>query len=219
MLEDMSSFTPAAGRFAPTFIYDPLITLTRERLWRTIAVAHLAPRRGDVIVDVGCGTGSLAVLIGRIQPQARVIGVDPDAAVLAIAARKADAVGVQVDWRTAMGDDLGAVVSAESADAMVSSLVLHQCPMPTKQAIIAAMFAALRPGGRLVIADYGWQRTWLMRTAFRIVQLADGKTDTQPNADAILPDLLSEANFQDMREADVVSTISGSISIYVASKK
>ncbi|WP_240274275.1 class I SAM-dependent methyltransferase [Mycobacterium ulcerans] len=219
MLEDMSSFTPAAGRFAPTFIYDPLITLTRERLWRTIAVAHLAPRRGDVIVDVGCGTGSLAVLIGRIQPQARVIGVDPDAAVLAIAARKADAVGVQVDWRTAMGDDLGAVVSAESADAMVSSLVLHQCPMPTKQAIIAAMFAALRPGGRLVIADYGWQRTWLMRTAFRIVQLADGKTDTQPNADGILPDLLSEANFQDMREADVVSTISGSISIYVASKK
>ncbi|AGC61022.1 methyltransferase [Mycobacterium liflandii 128FXT] len=219
MLEDMSSFTPAAGRFAPTFIYDPLITLTRERLWRTIAVAHLAPRRGDVIVDVGCGTGSLAVLIGRIQPQARVIGVDPDAAVLAIVARKADAVGVQVDWRTAMGDDLGAVVSAESADAMVSSLVLHQCPMPTKQAIIAAMFAALRPGGRLVIADYGWQRTWLMRTAFRIVQLADGKTDTQPNADGILPDLLSEANFQDMREADVVSTISGSISIYVASKK
>lgn len=215
----MSSFTPAAGRFAPTFIYDPLIALTRERLWRTIAVAHLAPRPGDVIVDVGCGTGSLAVLIGRVQPQARIIGVDPDTAVLAIAARKADAVGVEVDWRTAMGDDLSAAVSAESVDAVVSSLVLHQCPMPTKQAIIAAMFAALRPGGRLVIADYGHQRSWLMRAAFSIVQLADGKTDTQPNADGILPDLLSDANFQDVREADVVSTISGSISIYVASKE
>lgn len=159
------------------------------------------------------------MLIGRIQPQARIIGVDPDSAVLAIAACKADAAGVDVDWRTAMGDDLGAAVPAESVDAVVSSLVLHQCPMSTKQAIIAAMFAALRPGGRLVIADYGRQRSWLMRTAFSIAQLADGKTDTQPNADGILPDLLSEASFQDVREADAVSTISGSISIYVACKK
>lgn len=215
----MTAFTPAAGRFAPTFVYDPLIALTRERLWRTIVVAHLGIRPGDVIVDVGCGTGSLAILIGRIQPQAHIIGIDPDPPVLDIAARKAGAAGVAVDWRTAMGDNLGAVVDPESVDGVVSSLVLHQCPLPAKRAIIAAMFAVLRPGGRLILADYGWQRTWLMRNAFRIVQLADGTADTQPNADGILPDLLSDAGFGDVREADVVSTISGSISIYVASRE
>lgn len=57
---------------------------------------------------------------------------------LAIAARKADVVGVAVDWRTAMGDDLGAAVSAQTIDAIVSSLVLHQCPTPTGSPVTVA---------------------------------------------------------------------------------
>ncbi|MFF4452186.1 class I SAM-dependent methyltransferase [Streptomyces goshikiensis] len=48
---------------------------------------HVAPRPDDVIVDVGCGTGSLALLLPRVEPRARVIGVDPDREVLAMALR------------------------------------------------------------------------------------------------------------------------------------
>lgn len=87
-----------------------------------------------------------------------------------------------------------------------------------KRAILASMHEALRPDGKLVIADYGWQRTALMRTAFRVVQLADGKQDTQPNADGAIPELMSEAGFHGVGEAEVVSTITGSISVYVARK-
>jgi len=75
-----------------------------------------------------------------------------------------------VQWHLGMGDELLDVVRAGSADTVVSSLVLHQCPMQTKRAIFASMFAVLRSGGRLVIADYGRQRSTLMRLAFRIVQ-------------------------------------------------
>lgn len=53
-------FTPAMGRFAPTRFYDPVVALTRERLWRALAAMYVAPRPDDVIADVGCGTGSLA---------------------------------------------------------------------------------------------------------------------------------------------------------------
>ena len=70
-----------------------------------------------------------------------------------------------------------------------------------------------------MIADFGLQRTRLMRLAFRIVQLADGKQDTQPNADGVLPELLSESGFSEVREAEVVPTVSGSISVYVARKE
>ncbi|MFI6540404.1 class I SAM-dependent methyltransferase [Nonomuraea sp. NPDC050547] len=210
------AFTPALGRFAPTRLYDAVAALTRERLWRGLLAMHAAPRPGDVIVDVGCGTGSLALLLNRVEPRARLIGVDPDPDVLALARRKAAAAGAELEWRAGMGDALTEIVEVGSASTAVSSLVLHQCPVAMKRAVLASMFAVLRPGGRLVLADYGLQRSALMRTAFRVVQLADGRADTQPNADGILPALMADAGFGDVREAEVVSTITGSISVYVA---
>jgi hypothetical protein len=88
-----------------------------------------------------------------------------------------------------------------------------------KRAILASIREVLKPGGKLVIADFGLQRTALMRMAFRIVQFADGKDDTQPNADGMLPKLLSDCGFSGIRETEVVPTVSGSISIYVALKE
>lgn len=205
------TFTPAAGRFAPTGVYDFVISLTRERLWRGLLAMHTVPRPGDVIVDVGCGTGSQAALLHRTEPGATVIGVDPDPEVLAVAARKSG--GPQ--WRRGMGDELAGLLGEGTATTIVSSLVLHQCPVPMKRAILAAMHAVLRPGGKVVIADFGRQRTALMKLAFCVVQLADGRRDTQPNADGILPRLMVEAGFVDVREAEVVPTVNGSISIYV----
>ncbi|MFD7455418.1 class I SAM-dependent methyltransferase [Kitasatospora sp. NPDC059827] len=216
------AFTPAAGRLAPLRLYDPIVSLTRERLWRSLLAMHAAPRPEDVIVDVGCGTGSLALLLNRVEPRARVIGVDPDPGTLELARRKAAATGPNTGpgsapkWLTGMGDAVADLVGTGAADTVVSSLVLHQCPVPMKRAVLASMHAALRPGGKLVIADYGRQRTPAMRLAFRIVQLADGKEDTQPNADGILPRLIAEAGFHGVREAETVATVTGSMSIYVA---
>lgn len=220
------AFTPALGRFAPARfvdarLFDTVVAMTRERLWRGLTVMHLAPRADEQILDVGCGTGSLALLAARVQPQAKIVGLDPDPKILAVAQRKAAASGSagRVRWLTGMGDTLVESVGAESTDAVMSSLVLHQCPLAVKRAILASMFAVLRPGGRLVIADYGLQRTALMRLAFRFVQFADGKTDTQPNADGVLPELISAAGFVDVREAEVIPTITGSMSIYVGRKR
>lgn len=210
------TFTPALGRLAPARFFDYVVAMTRERLWRGLTVMHLAPRPGDTILDVGCGTGSLALLAARVEPQAAITGLDPDPEILAVARGK-DAEG-RVRWLTGLGDALVDSVGAESMDAVTSSLVLHQCPLAVKRAILASMFAVLRPGGRLVIADYGLQRTKLMRFAFRFVQFADGKTDTQPNADGIVPELISAVGFIDVGEAEVIPTVTGSLSIYVARK-
>ncbi|MCX5379456.1 class I SAM-dependent methyltransferase [Streptomyces sp. NBC_00091] len=210
------AFTPALGRFAPVRFYDPVIALTRERLWRSLAVAYVAPRPGETIVDVGCGTGSLAVLLSRIEPLAHITGIDPDPGVLAAARRKAGAAGVEPRWLTGLGDGLTELLGAGTADTVVSSLVLHQCPLAVKRAVLASMAEVLRPEGRLVLVDYGLQRTRRMRLAFRSVQLADGREDTQPNADGVLPGLIREAGFREVREAEVVPTVTGSISVYVA---
>jgi hypothetical protein len=129
-------------------------------------------------------------------------------------ARRKDAGAVE--WQAGMGDAVDRIAGAGSASTAVSSLVLHQCPVPVKRAVLASMHTVLRPGGKLVITDYGLQRTRSMRLAFRTVQLADGKQDTQPNADGLLPELIAGAGFHDVREAEVVPTVTGSISVYVA---
>ncbi|MFG2488513.1 class I SAM-dependent methyltransferase [Streptomyces virginiae] len=95
------TFTPAAGRFAPTSLYDPVAALIRERLWRGLPAMHVAPRPAEVIVDVGCGTGSQALLLHRIEPAARIIGIDPDPRILAVARRKARVAGASIDWARA----------------------------------------------------------------------------------------------------------------------
>lgn len=208
------TYTPALGRLAPVRFYDRVVALTRERLWRALTVAYVAPRAGATIADVGCGTGTLACALARVEPQARIVGVDPDPAVLAVARRRSAA----VRWETGTGDTLAGLLGPGSADVVVSSLVLHQCPLAMKQAILAAAHQVLRPGGRLVIADYGQQRTRAMRLAFRLVQIADGTADTRLNADGGLPRLITAAGFTGVRETEVVPTVTGSISIYVAGR-
>lgn len=70
------TFTPAAGRFLPTSAYDRPGAFTRsalqQRCWRRL---HPAP--GERILDVGCGTGSLAILIKQAAPDTMVVGLDP----------------------------------------------------------------------------------------------------------------------------------------------
>ncbi len=213
------SFTPAAGDPKYTKYYDTVIALlTREDRWRSAVIARLELTPDDVVVDVGCGTASLAIRIKQQQPGARVIGVDPDPQVLAIARAKVRRAGVQVEFVEGMGDRAVELLGPGLATKVVSSLVLHQCPVPMKKAMIANMFTLLRPGGELVIADYGLQRDALMRLGFRIVQFVDGKRDTQPNADGILPGLIEPAGFADVAEVSVIRTGTGSISLYRATR-
>lgn len=117
-----------------------------------------------------------------------------------------------------MGDELDGIDALRQCDKIVSSLVLHQCPMAVKEAIAAQMFRLLRPGGTLFIADYGEQRSLLMRMLFRQIQLLDGFEYTEPNAKGCVPVILKAAGFEAVEEMRVIPTPTGSISIYGAKR-
>lgn len=209
-------FVPALGRPELTRLYDHAVALmTRERRWRTALLRLVAPSPGETILDIGCGTGSFAIMLKRQCSAGRVIGVDPDPAVLEIARTKAIKAGVAIDWTQAMGDEM-ARTGIEPVDKVVSSLVFHQCPLAMKRAILAAMYDILRPGGALFVADYGEQRSRTMRFLFRQIQRLDGFENTQPNADGVLPDLFAAAGFGRVVERQAIPTPTGSISIYSA---
>lgn len=212
-----STFTPALGRPEWSGFYDLAIALlTREMTWRRALVSQLAPSNDDVILDVGCGTGSLAVLIALAAPGSRVTGLDPDAAILERARAKAANRGAAIAFVEGFAED--ADRAGGPFDKVTSSLVFHQVPMEGKRAGFAAIWRALKPGGVLHVADYGLQRTPLMRRLFRQVQRLDGFENTEPNARGVLPELMSEAGFVDVEERQVIPTLTGSISLYLARK-
>ncbi|MCC5980028.1 MAG: class I SAM-dependent methyltransferase [Salinarimonas sp.] len=212
-------YTPALGLRFLTPLYDTAIAaFTREGAWRPRLAGEIAPQAGMRVVDIGCGTGTLTRALKRAAPGAKVIGVDPDAQVLARARSLAAADGLEVDYFEGFFDD-AFVATHGPFTAITSSLVLHQVPLSGKAAILRTAFAALAPGGRLHVADYGVQSSGLMRFLFRnTVQRIDGFEDTKHNARGILPELMREAGFDPVEETARVATPSGAITIFRAVK-
>lgn len=211
------SYVPALGDHRWSPFYDATIALmTCERTWRRAFVKQIAPEPRDVILDLGCGTGSLAILLKQTCPGASIYGIDPDPDILTRAEAKARNADVLIHLSRGFAQDAAAISADVRPNKIISSLVLHQMPLSAKRQAILNAFAGLRSEGELHIADYGRQTSPLMRLAFRQVQTLDGFDNTQPNADGILPELMTEAGFADVKENVTIPTPTGSISLYSA---
>lgn len=152
------------------------------------------------------------------EPECIFRGIDPDEVAVEIARQKGALTGSTATFE--IGSFSGCPAGeSERADKIVCSLVLHQVPLPEKRRLLRSMLEWLKPGGQLFVADYGAQQSLAMRTVFRLtVQLLDGKTDTQPNADGILPVLIEEAGFRDVIMLDAIDTPTGRIELITARK-
>jgi ubiquinone/menaquinone biosynthesis C-methylase UbiE len=148
-------YLPAAGKHWLLPLYDPLLALlTRERTWRGAIVSSLGLKPGDIVADVGCGTGTLAVMAKQAEPRAEFIGIDPDPNALARAARKAKRHGFEIAFRQGFGDETAKIAGAGRLTKVVSSMALHHMPHDEQARTIASMRDALVPGGAIRIADF-----------------------------------------------------------------
>jgi len=178
--------------------------------WRSLLLEQVAPRHGENILDLGCGTGTFAIMLKLRSPGVRILGVDPDLGVLQIARKKARRAGVEIEWRQGVASDLAGLPG--KFDKAVSSLVFHQVTQREKEDGSAAMAASVRSGCEVHIADYAQQRGY-MRQLFRIVQRLDGYENTQANADGALERNFGQYGAPTRAEA-VVATPTGAISLF-----
>lgn len=210
-------YVPAAGRAAFTRAYDAVMALTmRESRWRpalTGSVLSGLPESG-VVVDVGAGTGTLAIALAAARPDSEVVAFDGDPAVQSLATRKPGA--ERVAWRSGLAGELP--LDDASADRVVMSLLLHHLAPESKRDALQDARRVLRPGGRLHIADWGRPHGPGMRTVFSVLQLIDGREGTQDHAAGRLPAFVAEAGFEDVQTHDRLRTAWGSLELMRAQR-
>ncbi|MCY1057681.1 class I SAM-dependent methyltransferase [Nannocystis sp. SCPEA4] len=206
-------FIPALGHAWLTRFYDPVLRWTmREATFKARLVAQADVRPGHRVLDLGCGTATLTILVKRSQPDAEVVGLDGDPEVLRRAAAKIAAAGVDIALSRGWSDRLPH--EACCFDRVVTSLLLHHLSAEAKRRTLAEVHRVLRPGGQIHIADWGQAQDFVMRGAFLAIQLLDGFATTTDNIRGRLPAMLRDAGFAEVQETARLRTIFGTLSLY-----
>jgi len=135
------------------WLFDPILfhgKLRQLRL-RTVALARIQP--GEKVLDVGCGTGTLAIEAqGRVGAMGRVVGIDPGAQQIARARSKAARQKLPIDFQTGVIEHLA--FADQEFDVVLSTIMMHHLPDVIKRQGLMEIARVLKPGGRLVIADF-----------------------------------------------------------------
>lgn len=173
--------------------------------------AHI--QSGQTVLDMGCGTGTLTLMIKQTQPNATVYGLDIDLQILDIAQKKADQAGKHIDLQQSTATCLPYL--NESFDHLFASLVLHHLTRQDKQLAIKEAFRVLKAGGIFHVADFGkphdtamWLISWLTRWF----------EEVHDNILGLLPIFMAEAGFQSVEETARYRTALSTIALYRACK-
>jgi ubiquinone/menaquinone biosynthesis C-methylase UbiE len=130
-----------------------LLTFGRERAFRERLLAPARLKMGESVLDVGCGTGSLALVAKRIVgSRGEVHAVDPSPEMIARANHKARKARLVVQFKTGVAESLN--YPNERFDVVLSTVMLHHLPKAIRQQAVREMRRVLKPNGRLVAVDF-----------------------------------------------------------------
>ena len=205
----MANFLPALAFPSLTPLYDPLIRLTMpEEAFKNRVLDLAGVAEGTSVLEVGCGTGTLAIMAARRG--ARVTAVDADETILAIAKKKATGLDIHFVHGLAQEADL----PPASFDAAVSSLFFHHLSTENKLTVLRTLATSLRPGAKLCVADWGKPQDTAMAALIGAVRLLDGPT-VDDNREGRLPALVAEAGFREVTVVAEQRTLFGTLAFVV----
>ncbi len=203
-----AGYVPAASYDWLLPLYDPVLRwLMREDAFKTRLVREAAVEAGHRVLDLGCGTATLTLLVERLHPRARVHGLDGDPEVLATARRKLAAAHSRVSLVQAFASPLP--FADRSFDRVVSSLVLHHLTREEKLGALGEVLRVLRPGGSLHVVDFGRPASRLGRQLTALFQRGERLRD---NLEGRLPELLERAGFSRVEDRGRLAVPVGSLS-------
>ena len=216
-MREKDGYVPALRYRWLTKFYDPIIAVTtREKTFKNklIEIVDIGP--GDKVLDIGCGTGTLAIRTKMVEPDANITGIDGDPEVLELAKRKARDENLEIGFDQGLSFSLP--YQDDHFDRCLSSLFFHHLTIENKLITFREIYRVLKTGGQCHIADWGKPANPLMRLLFYQIQLLDGFTTTRDNVEGRIPSLMQAAHFSDVREVAQFSTMFGTMTLYNACK-
>jgi ubiquinone/menaquinone biosynthesis C-methylase UbiE len=152
MSDQQRTYLPAAGQDWLLPFYDPLVRLLGADAARRTLLDQAILCSGHRVLDIGCGTGTLALLIKRLHPDVKVVGVDPDPKALARAKRKAERSAVSVQFDQGFSNELP--YPEESFDRIFSTFMFHHLMEDQKEKTLCEVCRILKSGGTFHLLDF-----------------------------------------------------------------
>lgn len=145
-----------------------LLTLGRENTLRRQMIQQAAINKGETVLDVGCGTGTLTLLAKtETGNRGQVCGIDASPEMIAVACQKALQQQQSVDFQTGV---IEALPFADGTfDVVLSSLMFHHLPPALKQRGLIEIYRVLKPGGRLLVVDMSRPTTRMQRLSMMVL--------------------------------------------------
>jgi ubiquinone/menaquinone biosynthesis C-methylase UbiE len=212
MAETGRTYLPAAGYHWSLALYDPLVKLLGGDAARAMLLEQAAVRPGQRVLDIGCGTGSLLVLIKRKHPDVEVAGLDPDPRALARARRKGQRAELSFRLDQGFADELP--YSDSAFDRVFSSFMFHHLESTEKMTTLREVCRVLKPGARFHLMDFVRADSV---SAGRVARWLHSSPRLKDNSDERILGLMREAGLSDPKRVAGRTLLAGDIAYYQAS--
>jgi demethylmenaquinone methyltransferase / 2-methoxy-6-polyprenyl-1,4-benzoquinol methylase len=143
-----------------------ILSIGLDRYWRRTAVKRLAPFAGGNYLDLGCGTGDVALEILNQQPGSRVTGIDPSEGMLELGTNKVRSAGLERSITLLKGDALALQFEDNVFDGAITSFCIRN--ITDRGRALEEINRVVRPGGSLVILELTHPGGPIMRPLFQV---------------------------------------------------
>ena len=161
--------------------YDFLVKLLmfgREKGFREETIRQAAIPTSAIVLDVGCGTGTLALLAkAQVGERGKVYGIDAAPEMIEVAQQKANQQKQSVDFRQGVIETLP--FEDGMFDVVLSSMMIHHLPDDLKRRGLAEVYRVLKPGGRLLIVDMQRPTNFIQHISMAVMFHGGMKTGIQ----------------------------------------